>query len=156
MSFVVKWVGDGKKKKKKEQSVLFFASDFFFSCGFNHSPSLPCESVEETTILPEPQWLSEMVSTFIIRICVWRSLESNSPTLRHWDRSVGEVGHGLQPLLFFKCPVSFKAQLAACLQMIFLCIFCIVYYHFCQICFCIFWMSQEYLRLHSCNTCLLL
>lgn len=36
-----------------------------------------------------------------------------------------------QPL-HFNGPVFFKAQLAACLQRIFLCIFCIVYYHFCQ------------------------
>lgn len=129
------------QKKKRTKCPLLCL--WFFSCGFNHSPPLPCESVEETTILQEPQWLSEMVSTFIICICVWWSLESNSSTLRHFDRSMGEVGHGLQPLIFFNCPVSFKAQLAACLQMIFLCIFCIVYYHFCQICFCIFgWVKS--------------
>lgn len=67
---------------------------------------------------------------------VWQLSEPDPSTLRHQSRSVQEVVHGLQPLLF-NCPVFFKAQLAACLQRIFLCIFCIVYYHFCQICFCI-------------------
>lgn len=41
-------------------------------CSFSHPPSLRCEMVEETHILEELKWVSKVVSTFIIHICVWQ------------------------------------------------------------------------------------
>nr|KAF6489903.1 hypothetical protein HJG59_010300 [Molossus molossus] len=122
----------------------------FFPCRFSHCPSLCCEVVEETSVLQELKWVSKVVSAFVIHVCLSDVVPQCFRT-QTWRQVCGEAVHGLQPLLF-SCPVSFKAQLGACLQRIYLCIFCIVYYHFAKYVFA-FWMSKEYLRLHSCDTC---
>lgn len=56
---------------EKNRKSLLLAS-IFFPCSFCQSPSLRCEIVEETYILQELKWVSKVVSTFIIHICVWQ------------------------------------------------------------------------------------